>query len=109
MPGRVFSVELCVLSLHVWQIVPGGKRISIVNFIWLISDNVICWKQDLKSPSKKDIARREKQRLRDLKKRKRDDLEKFLEQQNAIVDADMVKSSALTVPSDHDDLILFIF
>ncbi|CAM6081834.1 unnamed protein product [Calypogeia fissa] len=45
--------------------------------------------EDIKSPTKKDIARREKQRLRELKKRKKDELEKFLEQQNAMVDADM--------------------
>ncbi|KAL3692725.1 hypothetical protein R1sor_006376 [Riccia sorocarpa] len=43
----------------------------------------------LKSPSKQDIARREKQRLRDLKKRKKEELDKFLHQQNAVVDADM--------------------
>ncbi|CAM6103212.1 unnamed protein product [Calypogeia fissa] len=45
--------------------------------------------EGIKSPTKKDIARREKQRLRELKKRKKDELEKFLEQQNAMVDADM--------------------
>ncbi|KAL2635064.1 hypothetical protein R1flu_006543 [Riccia fluitans] len=43
----------------------------------------------LKSPSKQDIARREKQRLREMKKRKREELDKFLHQQNALVDADM--------------------
>ncbi|KAG6553414.1 hypothetical protein Mapa_005149 [Marchantia paleacea] len=45
--------------------------------------------EGLRSPSKVDIARREKQRLRELKKRKRDELDKFLNQQNAMVDADM--------------------
>lgn len=73
------------------------------------SDSVfaVFWSRQggIKSPSKKVIARREKQRLRDLKKRKRDDLEKFLEQQNAMVDADMVKSLATIFSSnDSDDL-----
>ena len=42
------------------------------------------------SPSKKVIARREKQRLRELKRKKKEELEKFYNDQNAQIDADMV-------------------
>jgi SWI/SNF-related matrix-associated actin-dependent regulator of chromatin subfamily A member 5 len=55
--------------------------------------------QNPKSPSKREIARREKQRLRDLKKRKKEELEKFYNDQNAQIDADMVSLS----------LVLFLF
>ncbi|KAH7314865.1 hypothetical protein KP509_21G025000 [Ceratopteris richardii] len=45
--------------------------------------------ENLKSPSKQLIAKREKQRLRELKKKKKEELEKFYKQQNASIDADM--------------------
>ncbi|KAJ7549555.1 hypothetical protein O6H91_07G058200 [Diphasiastrum complanatum] len=45
--------------------------------------------EQVKSPSKQEIARREKDRLRELKKRKKEEFDKFLSQQNAMIDADM--------------------
>lgn len=42
-----------------------------------------------KSPSKQAIARKEKQRLREMKRKKKEELEKFYQQQNASIDADM--------------------
>ncbi|KAH7352892.1 hypothetical protein KP509_19G069200 [Ceratopteris richardii] len=45
--------------------------------------------EGLKSPTKQVIAKREKQRLRELKKKKKQELEKFYQQQNASIDADM--------------------
>lgn len=45
--------------------------------------------ESLRSPSKRTIARRERERLRELKKRKKDEINRFYEQQNASVDADM--------------------
>ncbi|KAI5082083.1 hypothetical protein GOP47_0001826 [Adiantum capillus-veneris] len=41
------------------------------------------------SPSKQAIARREKQRLREMKRKKKEELDRFYQQQNASIDADM--------------------
>ncbi|MCO5580415.1 hypothetical protein L7F22_034281 [Adiantum nelumboides] len=41
------------------------------------------------SPSKQAIARREKQRLREMKRKKKEELDRFYKQQNASIDADM--------------------
>ena len=53
--------------------------------------------QNPKSPSKRAIARREKQRLRELKKKKKEELEKFYNDQNAQIDADMVSLFCLFI------------
>ncbi|XP_024528171.1 ISWI chromatin-remodeling complex ATPase CHR11 [Selaginella moellendorffii] len=44
---------------------------------------------ELGSPSKREIARREKERLKELKEKKKKEVDKFLKKQNSLVDADM--------------------
>eukprot|EP00850_Spirogloea_muscicola_P003093 SM000012S25355 [mRNA] locus=s12:642329:650370:+ [translate_table: standard] len=44
--------------------------------------------EGMRSPSKREVARRERERLREIKKRKKDELESFLTKQNESIEAD---------------------